>query len=58
MFEGHLGHLLALLPQDGSTIDPQKFFFSMTLDLATEFQFSQSVSVRGADHDSEADGFQ
>jgi cytochrome P450 len=58
MFEKHFGHLLALLPRDGSTIDLQKLFFSMTLDSATEFLFGQSVGAQGAGHESEADRFQ
>ncbi|KAH0162660.1 cytochrome P450, partial [Aureobasidium melanogenum] len=58
MFERHFGHLLALLPRDGSTTDLQKLFFSMTLDSATEFLFGQSVGAQGAGHDSEADRFQ
>ena len=58
MFEGHFGHLLALLPRDGSTVDLQKLFFNMTLDSATEFLFGQSVGAQGAGHGSEADRFQ
>jgi cytochrome P450 len=58
MFERHFGHLLALLPRDGSTIDLQKLFFSMTLDSATEFLFGQSVGAQGAGHGSGADRFQ
>lgn len=58
MFERHFGHLLALLPQDGSTIDLQKLFFSMTLDSATEFLFGRSVGAQGAGHGTEADRFQ
>ena len=58
MFEKHFGHLMALLPRDGSTIDLQKLFFSMTLDSATEFLFGQSVGAQGAGHGSEADRFQ
>jgi cytochrome P450 len=58
MFERHFGHLLAILPRDGSTIDLQKLFFSMTLDSATEFLFGQSVGAQGAGHGSEADCFQ
>ncbi|KAI5249695.1 cytochrome P450 [Aureobasidium subglaciale] len=55
MFERHFSHLLALLPQDASTIDLQKLFFSMTLDSATEFLFGQSVGAQGAGQGSEAD---
>jgi cytochrome P450 len=58
MFERHFGQLLALLPRDGTTIDLQKLFFSMTLDSATEFLFGQSVGAQGAGHGSEADRFQ
>ncbi|KAI4724570.1 cytochrome P450 [Aureobasidium sp. EXF-10728] len=58
MFERHFGHLLTLLPRDGSTVDLQKLFFSMTLDSATEFLFGQSVGAQGAGHGSEADQFQ
>ena len=58
MFERHFGHLLALLPRDGATVDLQKMFFSMTLDSATEFLFGQSVGAQGAGAGSEADRFQ
>ncbi|KAI5263421.1 cytochrome P450 [Aureobasidium subglaciale] len=58
MFERHSSHLLALLPQDASTINLQKLFSSMTLDSATECLFRQTVGTQGAGQGSEADRFQ
>jgi cytochrome P450 len=43
-FEAHIQALMTKLPTDGSTIDLQPLFFSLTLDSATEFLFGQSVN--------------
>ena len=44
-FETHVGHLIDAIPRDGSTIDLQEMFFSLTMDSATEFLFGQSTNV-------------
>ncbi|RLL93809.1 hypothetical protein CFD26_103191 [Aspergillus turcosus] len=43
MLETHLKDLLALVPQDGTTVDLQELFLRFTIDSATEFLFGHSV---------------
>ena len=43
-FEKHVSHLIKAIPRDGSTVDLQELFFSMTLDSATEFLFGESTN--------------
>lgn len=45
--------MIARIPKDGSTVDMQPLFFSLTLDSATEFLFGTSVnSLRNPSEDS------
>ena len=43
-FETHIQHLIGAIPRDGSTIDLQPLFFSLTMDSATEFLFGKSTN--------------
>lgn len=43
-FETHIQHLISAIPLDGSTVDLQPLFFSLTMDSATEFLFGKSTS--------------
>lgn len=45
MFESHVGHLIKAIPRNGSTIDLQDLFFSLTMDSATEFLFGKSTNT-------------
>lgn len=56
-FETHMVHLIDRVPRDGSTIDLQDLFFSLTMDSATEFLFGRSTStlVPGNETNSAAD---
>ena len=45
MFESHVQHLISNVPRDGSTIDLQDQFFSLTMDSATEFLFGHSTNT-------------
>jgi cytochrome P450 len=42
-FETHIQHFIGAIPRDGSTIDLQPLFFSLTMDSATEFLFGRST---------------
>lgn len=44
-FETHISHLINAIPRDGSTIDLQELFFSLTMDSATEFLFGMSTNT-------------
>lgn len=44
-FEKHILKLLSKIPTDGSTVDLQALFFSLTMDSATEFLFGHSTNV-------------
>ena len=58
MQDRHVCHLIQALPRDGSTIDLQGLFFSLTLDIATEFLFGQSTNSLAPDENlSNAEGF-
>ena len=43
-FETHIQHLIDAIPCDGSTVDLQTLFFSLTMDSATEFLFGRSTN--------------
>lgn len=43
MFERHVGNLIQAIPQDESQVDLQDLFFSLTLDIATEFLLGTST---------------
>ena len=45
MFESHVEHLLGHIPRDGSTVDLQPLFFSLTMDSATQFLFGKSTNT-------------
>ena len=42
-FERHVDHLIQAIPRDGSTVDLQELFPRLTLDVATDFLFGESV---------------
>lgn len=42
-FESHIQHLIANVPNDGSTVDLSELFFRLTMDSATEFLFGEST---------------
>ena len=44
-FETHVSHLIDAVPRDGSTVDLQELFFSLTMDSATEFLFGRSTNT-------------
>ncbi len=44
-FETHVGHLIDAIPRDGTTVDLQELFFSLTMDSATEFLFGKSTNT-------------
>jgi hypothetical protein len=44
-FETHISHLIDAIPRDGSTVDLQELFFSLTMDSATEFLFGKSTNT-------------
>ena len=44
-FETHVQHLIARIPRDGTAVDLQELFFSLTMDSATEFLFGKSTNV-------------
>lgn len=44
-FETHIGHLIAAVPKDGSTVDLSELFFRLTMDSATEFLFGESTDT-------------
>jgi cytochrome P450 len=44
-FETHISHLIDAIPRDGSTVDLQELFFSLTMDSATEFLFGVSTNT-------------
>jgi cytochrome P450 len=44
-FETHIAHLIDAIPRDGSTVDLQDLFFSLTMDSATEFLFGKSTNT-------------
>ncbi|KAL2062313.1 hypothetical protein VTL71DRAFT_6579 [Oculimacula yallundae] len=46
-FEGHIEKLIKRVPRDGTTVDLQELFFSLTMDSATEFLFGKSSDVLG-----------
>lgn len=48
-FEVHIGHLIRLIPRDGSTIDLQELFFRLTIDTATELLFGESINSLASD---------
>lgn len=43
-FETHVQHLIGAIPRDGSTVDLQALFFSLTMDSSTEFLFGTSTN--------------
>ncbi|KAI9723677.1 MAG: hypothetical protein M1812_000977 [Candelaria pacifica] len=43
-FESHLQKLIAKVPTDGSTVNLAPLFFRLTLDVATDFLFGESVN--------------
>lgn len=43
LLEQHLQHLLLKIPRDGSMVDLQPLFFSLTLDTSTHFLFGEST---------------
>ncbi len=43
-FETHIQHFISAIPRDGSTVDLQPLFFSLTMDSATEFLFGRSTA--------------
>ena len=44
-YEHHFQHMLKHIPKDGSTVDLQDLFFSLTMDSATEFLFGKSTNT-------------
>jgi cytochrome P450 len=56
-FEPHIQEMISLIPRDGSTVDLQPLFFSLTLDSATEFLFGESVNSLKSTKGSEQDEF-
>ena len=44
MFERHFKRLSQAIPRNGSTVDLQPLFFSLSLDVATEFLFGESTN--------------
>ncbi|KAJ5697807.1 n-alkane-inducible cytochrome P450 [Penicillium malachiteum] len=49
VFEKHVLQLLRHIPRDGSTVDLQEIFLHMTVDLATEFLFGESINTLESD---------
>lgn len=45
MFESHVSQLINHIPRDGSPVDLQHLFFSLTMDSATEFLFGRSTNI-------------
>ncbi len=43
-FETHIQHFISAIPRDGSSVDIQPLFFSLTMDSATEFLFGRSTN--------------
>lgn len=43
-FETHIKHFVSAIPHDGSTVDLQPLFASLTMDSATEFLFGRSTN--------------
>lgn len=41
--ETHIENLISAIPRDGSTVDLQPLFFSLTMDSATDFLFGRST---------------
>ncbi|EME80782.1 uncharacterized protein MYCFIDRAFT_140424 [Pseudocercospora fijiensis CIRAD86] len=50
-FERHISKLLALIPDDGSTIDLQPLFHRLTMDTSTEFLTGTSANSLDADEE-------
>ncbi|KAL8941664.1 MAG: hypothetical protein Q9211_001726 [Gyalolechia sp. 1 TL-2023] len=48
-YKAHVSNLISQLPKDGSTFDIQDYFFSLTLDTATEHLFGESTSCLRSD---------
>jgi cytochrome P450 len=44
MLEYHVKHIIQAIPRDGSTVDLQKLFTRLTLDIATELLFGESTN--------------
>lgn len=58
LFERHFQELLAVIPRDGTTINLGPRFFSMTMDIATEFLFGTSSASQSGETSAEfADAF-
>jgi cytochrome P450 len=56
--ERHFKLMLKYIPKDGTTVDLQELFFSMTMDTATEFLFNHSTNslkMMGQDNESNED---
>ena len=45
LFDHHVAHFIRAIPRDGSTIDLQPLFYSLTLDTSTEFLFGESTNA-------------
>ena len=46
IFERHVRNMIRAIPKDGSTtVDLHDLFFAMSLDIATEFLFGESVGL-------------
>jgi len=55
IFEKRVVALVKAIPKDGSTVDLQDLFFLLTLDVATEFLFGESVNCLAPPPDSTFD---
>lgn len=58
VFETHVQHLIATVPNDGSTIDIQRSFSSFTLDISTELFLGTSTNLLSASESVHAEGQQ
>ena len=43
--EKHVKHLIDKVPHNGSSVDMQELFFSLTMDSATDFLFGKSTNI-------------
>lgn len=58
MFERHVRNVFAAIPRDGSVMKLHDVFFGMTLDVATDFLFGESLGcLEPGGGNEEAEGF-
>ena len=57
MFEPHIQNVIRAIPRDGEMIDLHDVFFSMSLDIASEFLFGESTGMLSEEVDAETEAF-